>query len=190
VRCDAAWARQIPTKWKRLDLSDLTAGVAQGDIYQMMAYARLYRCPPDAALSRDRRAAGGEQRVFGLAGGTERPKNLRTVNLAATTGDGGLAPNTPSVGLSNRPLPKHPKDILVGLSASASEHQQTHGAEQSWFCGVCPAVAGTSIENQNFDVQGIIFRVLKGPNCTPCTSASNEGGIYPSRCPSPRLATT
>lgn len=53
--------------------------------------------PPDAALSRDRRAAGGEQRVFGLAGGTERP-NLRTVNLAATTGDGGLAPNTPRCG--------------------------------------------------------------------------------------------
>jgi 5-methylcytosine-specific restriction enzyme subunit McrC len=36
----------IDTKWKRIgrDPGDAKRGVSQGDVYQMMAYARLYRC--------------------------------------------------------------------------------------------------------------------------------------------------
>ncbi|TWD54299.1 5-methylcytosine-specific restriction enzyme subunit McrC [Agrobacterium vitis] len=37
----------IDTKWKRIkhDMEDAKHGVSQADIYQLMAYARLYRCP-------------------------------------------------------------------------------------------------------------------------------------------------
>lgn len=37
----------VDTKWKRLapSIDDPTQGVAQADIYQMMAYGRLYACP-------------------------------------------------------------------------------------------------------------------------------------------------
>lgn len=36
----------VDTKWKRIgrDPGDAKRGVSQGDVYQMMAYARLYRC--------------------------------------------------------------------------------------------------------------------------------------------------
>ena len=37
----------IDTKWKRIgrDPNDAKHGVSQADVYQLMAYARLYRCP-------------------------------------------------------------------------------------------------------------------------------------------------
>jgi len=37
----------IDTKWKRLDarLDDAKQGVSQADVYQLMAYGQLYRCP-------------------------------------------------------------------------------------------------------------------------------------------------
>jgi 5-methylcytosine-specific restriction endonuclease McrBC regulatory subunit McrC len=37
----------IDTKWKRIGRhpEDASHGVSQSDVYQMMAYARLYHCP-------------------------------------------------------------------------------------------------------------------------------------------------
>ena len=42
---DTAPAWIIDTKWKVLSLEDAKEGVAQGDMYQMYAYAQRYNCP-------------------------------------------------------------------------------------------------------------------------------------------------
>ena len=46
IKRGAATVMVIDTKWKRIgrDTGDAKRGVSQGDVYQMMAYARLYRC--------------------------------------------------------------------------------------------------------------------------------------------------
>jgi 5-methylcytosine-specific restriction enzyme subunit McrC len=75
----------IDTKWKRLsaDPLDAKAGVGQADVYQLMAYARLYRCGRLMLLyPAAHGAAGGIIRRFGLSGGFER-LDIATVNLAA-----------------------------------------------------------------------------------------------------------
>ncbi|CAD7339418.1 calmodulin-binding protein [Sphingomonadales bacterium 56] len=64
----------IDTKWKCLspDPSVAKRGVAQGDVYQMMAYARLYRC--DRLMLLYPAVAGNGttlSRRFGIAGGRE-----------------------------------------------------------------------------------------------------------------------
>lgn len=52
VRRGDAIVLVVDTKWKRLGpgIDDPTQGVAQADIYQMMAYGRLYACPQVALL--------------------------------------------------------------------------------------------------------------------------------------------
>jgi 5-methylcytosine-specific restriction enzyme subunit McrC len=47
VRCDSRTVMIIDTKWKRLasSIDDRKQGISQADIYQMMAYGRLYDCP-------------------------------------------------------------------------------------------------------------------------------------------------
>lgn len=75
----------IDTKWKKLadDPHDPRHGVGQGDVYQLMAYARVYQCPrlmllyPQVPGKPD-----GLRRHFGLAGGHER-LSLATLDLAA-----------------------------------------------------------------------------------------------------------
>ncbi len=50
----------IDTKWKRLSarIDDPKQGVSQADVYQMMAYGRIYQCfAIDAALSTPRRSS-------------------------------------------------------------------------------------------------------------------------------------
>lgn len=64
----------IDTKWKRLagDPLDRERGVKQADVYQMMAYSRLYRCERLMLLYPALPGTGcGEVRRFGLHGGTE-----------------------------------------------------------------------------------------------------------------------
>jgi 5-methylcytosine-specific restriction enzyme subunit McrC len=73
----------IDTKWK-----NLSKGVSQADVYQMMAYARLYRCPRlillyPAVPGADRR----ELEIHGLSGGRER---LEIATLAVEEGDAEL----------------------------------------------------------------------------------------------------
>ncbi|WP_404478590.1 McrC family protein [Novosphingobium sp. BL-52-GroH] len=64
----------IDTKWKRLcaDPLDRKHGVSQADVYQMMAYARLYECERLMLLYPAAPGAGsGEVRRFGVHGGRE-----------------------------------------------------------------------------------------------------------------------
>ncbi|RSU52497.1 5-methylcytosine restriction system specificity protein McrC [Sphingobium yanoikuyae] len=64
----------IDTKWKCLSSDPLVAkrGVAQGDVYQMMAYARLYRCDRLMLLYPAVEGNGTTlSHRFGIAGGRE-----------------------------------------------------------------------------------------------------------------------
>lgn len=73
----------VDTKWK-----NLTKGVNQADVYQMMAYARLYRAPrlillyPAAPGSSDRKPE-----IHGLAGGREK---LEIATVAVENSDAEL----------------------------------------------------------------------------------------------------
>lgn len=77
----------IDTKWKRLAINPLDAkrGVSQSDVYQMMAYARLYRCDrlmllyPDAPGTKP-----NEAHRYGVHGGTEMLA-LGRINLSASS---------------------------------------------------------------------------------------------------------
>ena len=65
----------IDTKWKKLasDPFDRKRGVKQSDVYQLMAYARLYRC--DRLMLLYPSVPGADQQSrhdFGLARGRER----------------------------------------------------------------------------------------------------------------------
>ena len=65
----------IDTKWKklRLDPLDRKHGVNQADVYQLMAYARLYRTAELMLLYPARPGQGCAERAqFGIAGGNER----------------------------------------------------------------------------------------------------------------------
>lgn len=75
IRRGAEILAVIDTKWKRLagDPLDTKAGVAQSDVYQLMAYARLYRCDRLMLLyPAEPGAGGGIVRRFGIAHGRER----------------------------------------------------------------------------------------------------------------------
>lgn len=76
----------IDTKWKKLAVDPLDAkhGVSQADVYQLMAYARLYQCDdlmllypavPNAGPVADCRKS------FGIAGGRERLQ-IATIDVA------------------------------------------------------------------------------------------------------------
>jgi 5-methylcytosine-specific restriction enzyme subunit McrC len=78
----------IDTKWKRLSNNplDAKAGVGQADVYQLMAYARLYRCGRLMLLyPAAHGVASGIVRRFGLADGLER-LDIAMLNLAAPPG--------------------------------------------------------------------------------------------------------
>jgi len=65
----------IDTKWKKLSLDPLDRkhGVSQADVYQLMAYARLYRTAELMLLYPGRPGQGCAERAqFGLARGSER----------------------------------------------------------------------------------------------------------------------
>jgi 5-methylcytosine-specific restriction enzyme subunit McrC len=90
VKRDGETALVIDTKWKRLApiLDDPKQGVSQADIYQMMAYGRLYRCrrlillyPHHAGL----RAKAGLQSRHRIVS-TDDELLIVTVNLAGQEG--------------------------------------------------------------------------------------------------------
>lgn len=74
----------IDTKWKSLvEPFEGKGGVSQADVYQLMAYARLYRCDDLVLLYPTApSAAVGERRAFGLAGGREKLRIVQ-VDVAA-----------------------------------------------------------------------------------------------------------
>lgn len=82
----------IDTKWKRIGRNpeDAKRGVAQADVYQMMAYARLYRCPETMLLYPHHPGLGAGQLgvAYGMLGGNER---LRVASVDTATGSGVVA---------------------------------------------------------------------------------------------------
>ena len=81
----------IDTKWKRigLDPEDKKHGVAQADVYQMMAYGRIYDCP-ELLLLYPHHAVLGEgafARKYTVAGGDDR---LRPATLDMALGAAAL----------------------------------------------------------------------------------------------------
>lgn len=75
LRRDGKMIAIIDTKWKRLgrNLVGPTDGVSQSDVYQLMAYARLYPTSDLMLLyPAIPGAPAGEQREFGIVGGSER----------------------------------------------------------------------------------------------------------------------
>lgn len=85
VRCGGRTLALVDAKWKRLAADPLAGkgGVSQQDVYQLMAYARVYRCDRLMLLYP---AAPGEPgglvRRFGLAWGLER-LDVARLTLAA-----------------------------------------------------------------------------------------------------------
>ncbi|MFW5634527.1 MAG: McrC family protein [Erythrobacter sp.] len=74
LRRDGETCAIIDTKWKKLgsDPLDRKHGVSQSDVYQLMAYARLYRTKELMLLYPGRPGEeAGERARFGIAGGRE-----------------------------------------------------------------------------------------------------------------------
>ncbi|PNP94240.1 hypothetical protein A8G00_24065 [Sphingobium sp. SA916] len=83
----------IDTKWKRIssNINDKKRGVSQSDVYQMMAYARLYR-PDHVMLLYPHHAGLGTAPLdagYLIAGGDERMRivsvDLRLLDAALTS---------------------------------------------------------------------------------------------------------
>lgn len=84
-------AMVIDTKWKRIGCNpeDAKRGVSQADIYQMMAYARLYRCP-DVMLLYPHHAELGADTLnvaYRVLAGEER---LRVASVNLVSGEAAL----------------------------------------------------------------------------------------------------
>lgn len=69
VRKNGAITHVVDTKWKMLsaNIQDRKRGVAQADVYQMMAYSQLYQCER-LMLLYPHHAQLGERRVIGRHG--------------------------------------------------------------------------------------------------------------------------
>lgn len=79
----------IDTKWKRLapSIDDPKQGVSQADVYQMMAYGRIYQCPSLMLLyphHDDLRSIPGSQSRHGVVG-SEDTLVAATLDIAALT---------------------------------------------------------------------------------------------------------
>lgn len=78
----------IDTKWKRIGRNpeDAKRGVSQADVYQMMAYARLYRCPEVMLLYPHHAGLGALalNAAYGILAGEER---LRVASVDLVSGE-------------------------------------------------------------------------------------------------------
>ncbi len=86
LRRDGKVLAIIDTKWKALASEPLSrkGGVSQSDVYQLMAYARVYQCGRLVLLYPcSHGQSGGEIRRFGIDGGSEM-LSLHRVDLAAS----------------------------------------------------------------------------------------------------------
>ncbi len=108
LRCGRAIVVIIDTKWKKLSLDPLDRkhGVSQADVYQLMAYARLYRTAELMLLYPGRPGQRCTERAeFGIAGGSERLRiaavDVSLPESALQASLGGLAARM----LADRPQP-------------------------------------------------------------------------------------
>lgn len=86
-------AHVIDTKWKRIAsrIDDPKQGVSQGDIYQMMAYAQLYRAPRLTLLYPHHPGLGAEDRVHARHRITGHSTILETASIDVSNGTDMLA---------------------------------------------------------------------------------------------------
>jgi 5-methylcytosine-specific restriction enzyme subunit McrC len=86
IEHEGGTAMVIDTKWKRIGLKpdDPKRGIGQSDVYQMMAYARLYRCREVMLLYPHHANLGGEalDTAYAMLVGSERLR-VASVNLDA-----------------------------------------------------------------------------------------------------------
>lgn len=88
LRKDGEILSIIDTKWKKLarDPLDRKHGVGQADVYQLMAYARLYKCDNLMLLYPEMPGTiCGERKPFGIAGGAER-LSIATIDVSQNEG--------------------------------------------------------------------------------------------------------
>ncbi|MCF6102458.1 McrC family protein [Mesorhizobium muleiense] len=88
IKRDGQTVMVIDTKWKRIGRNpeDAKRGVSQADVYQMMAYARLYRCPEVMLLYPHHVGLGAEalDAAYGMLEGNER---LRIASVDLVLGE-------------------------------------------------------------------------------------------------------
>lgn len=88
IRRAGAVIHVIDTKWKKISarIDDPKQGVSQSDVYQMMAYAQLYKTPRLTLLYPHHSALGEDDLVHGRHRITERDSILETasINIART----------------------------------------------------------------------------------------------------------
>jgi 5-methylcytosine-specific restriction enzyme subunit McrC len=79
----------IDTKWKRITsrIDDPKQGVSQGDVYQMMAYAQLYRAPRLTLLYPHHPGLGGEEDVHSRHRITGHDTILETASIDVANGN-------------------------------------------------------------------------------------------------------
>jgi 5-methylcytosine-specific restriction enzyme subunit McrC len=81
----------IDTKWKRLSphIEDAKQGVSQGDVYQLLAYGRVYNCPRIMLLYPHHHGLGPEAGVTGQyrVAGSDDLLLTATVDIAASLRD-------------------------------------------------------------------------------------------------------
>jgi len=86
IKRDSDIVQIIDTKWKRIAarIDDPKQGVSQADVYQMMAYGRLYGCSKLTLLYPHHRKAGCEEGVIGdyAINGSEDRLELFAIDVA------------------------------------------------------------------------------------------------------------
>lgn len=80
----------IDTKWKRISskIDDPKQGVSQGDVYQMMAYGQLYRCPQLTLLYPHHAALAGNEGLQALhrVASVDHWLGMATIDVAVGAG--------------------------------------------------------------------------------------------------------
>ena len=79
----------IDTKWKRISsrIDDPKQGVSQGDVYQMMAYAQLYRAPRLTLLYPHHPGLGDEEDIHARHRITGHDTILETASIDVSNGN-------------------------------------------------------------------------------------------------------
>lgn len=106
IKRDGQTVLVIDTKWKRIarNTEDSKRGVSQADVYQMMAYARLYRCPEVMLLYPHHVGLGAEtlDAAYGILEGNER---LWIASVDLVSGEAAIVERLAALVLSARMHP-------------------------------------------------------------------------------------
>lgn len=88
IKCGFKIVQVIDTKWKRAvaAIDDKKGGVTQSDVYQMMAYARLYDCRALALLYPHHRQLGNDASILARHGIKGSQDSLETMTIDVSDG--------------------------------------------------------------------------------------------------------